>query len=70
MGVSVENNKHGFPRVDILREIPAVLRLMSCEPLLEDIGDIDLQVQENSSLKAKQEANSKVVQMVIKREAA
>lgn len=42
LGVSVGNKKHGYPRVDILRRIPAVLRFLSCEPLLEDIGDINL----------------------------
>jgi protein gp37 len=42
LGVSVEDHKYGFPRVDILREIPAAKRFLSCEPLLEDIGDINL----------------------------
>lgn len=42
LGVSVEDHKYGFPRVDILRRIPAVLRFLSCEPLLEDISDINL----------------------------
>jgi len=41
MGVSVENQKHGLPRIDILREIPAKIRFLSMEPLLEDLGDID-----------------------------
>lgn len=41
LGVSVENreNKH---RIDLLREIPAALRFLSIEPLLEDIGELDL----------------------------
>ena len=34
--------KHGYPRVDTLRTIPAAKRFVSCEPLLEDISDIDL----------------------------
>jgi len=42
LGVSVENREHGLTRVDILRTIPAVVRFLSCEPLLEDLGTIDL----------------------------
>lgn len=42
LGVTVENKKHGLPRVDILREIPAKVRFLSCEPLLEDLGAPDL----------------------------
>jgi protein gp37 len=41
-GVSVENRKHGLPRVDLLRSAPAAVRFLSVEPLLEDLGDIDL----------------------------
>lgn len=41
-GVSVENRKHGLPRVDALREAPAALRFLSIEPLLEDLGELDL----------------------------
>jgi protein gp37 len=41
-GVSVENRKHGLPRVDHLREAPAAIRFLSIEPLLEDLGRIDL----------------------------
>ena len=41
-GVSVENRKHGLPRVDHLREAPAIVRWLSVEPLLEDVGEIDL----------------------------
>ena len=41
-GVSVENRKHGLPRIDALRKAPAVVRFLSCEPLLEDLGAIDL----------------------------
>ena len=41
LGVSVENNatKH---RMDILRQIPAALRFVSFEPLLEDLGELNL----------------------------
>ena len=41
-GVSVENKKQGIPRIDILRETPAAIRFLSCEPLLEDLGDVNL----------------------------
>jgi protein gp37 len=42
LGVSCEDRKNGYPRVDVLRTIPAVKRFVSCEPLLEDIRDINL----------------------------
>ncbi|HSN30756.1 MAG TPA: phage Gp37/Gp68 family protein [Kofleriaceae bacterium] len=42
VGVSVEDRKHGLPRIDVLREIPATVRWLSIEPLLEDLGTIDL----------------------------
>jgi protein gp37 len=42
LGVSVENIKHGLPRIDHLRQIPAVIRFLSAEPLLEDLGEFDL----------------------------
>jgi protein gp37 len=41
-GVSVENRKHGLPRVDDLRDSPAGLRFLSIEPLLEDLGLLNL----------------------------
>ena len=41
-GVSVENRKHGLPRIDELREAPAAIRFLSIEPLLEDLGRINL----------------------------
>lgn len=41
-GVSVENRKHGFPRIDALRRAPAAVRFLSIEPLLEDLGEINL----------------------------
>ena len=41
-GVSVENREHGLPRIDALREIPATVRFLSIEPLLEDLGELDL----------------------------
>jgi len=41
-GVSVENRQHGLPRVDLLRQAPAKIRFLSVEPLLEDLGTINL----------------------------
>jgi protein gp37 len=41
-GVSVENKKHGVPRIEHLRGSAAEMRFLSIEPLLEDIGTIDL----------------------------
>ena len=41
-GVSVENRKHGVPRIDVLRQAPAAVRFLSIEPLLEDLGRINL----------------------------
>jgi protein gp37 len=41
-GVSVENRKHGLPRIEHLRQAPAQIRILSIEPLLEDLGRIDL----------------------------
>ncbi len=41
-GVSVENRKHGLPRIDLLRQSPAQVRFLSIEPLLEHIGRINL----------------------------
>ena len=42
-GVSVENKKHGLPRIDHLRQAPAAVRFLSIEPLLEDLGPINLE---------------------------
>jgi protein gp37 len=41
-GVSVENRKHGLPRIDDLRGTPAAIRFLSVEPLLEDLGQVGL----------------------------
>src|SRR5262245_44113842 len=41
-GVSVENRRHGLPRIEHLRDAPAAVRFLSIEPLLEDLGKIDL----------------------------
>lgn len=42
LGVSVENRKHGLPRIPVLRGIDAEVRFLSVEPLLEDLGNFDL----------------------------
>jgi protein gp37 len=41
-GVSVEDREHGLPRIDELRVAPAAVRFLSIEPLLEDLGVINL----------------------------
>src|SRR5947209_1687931 len=41
-GVSVEDRKHGLPRVRDLQEAPALVRFLSIEPLLEELGRFDL----------------------------
>jgi len=41
-GVSVENRKHGLPRIERLRSAPAAVRFLSVEPLLEDLGQLNL----------------------------
>jgi protein gp37 len=42
-GVSVENRRHGLPRIDHLRAAPALVRFLSVEPLLEDLGAVNLE---------------------------
>jgi protein gp37 len=41
-GVSVEDRAHGLPRVKSLQRTRASVRFLSIEPLLEDLGRIDL----------------------------
>jgi protein gp37 len=41
MGVSVEDSRV-FQRVDDLREVPAAVRFLSCEPLIGSLAGIDL----------------------------
>lgn len=41
-GVSIENQKHGFPRLRDLQAAKACVRFLSVEPLLEDLGSLDL----------------------------
>jgi protein gp37 len=41
-GVSVEDRKYGLPRLAHLQSTPAAVRFLSIEPLLEDLGMLDL----------------------------
>ena len=41
-GVSVENRKHGLPRITKLRSANPTVSFLSIEPLLEDLGKFDL----------------------------
>ena len=41
-GVSVENRAQGLVRIRHLQEAPAAIRFLSIEPLLEDLGEINL----------------------------
>ena len=38
LGVSVENKKHGVPRIDHLRTVPSSVRFLSIEPLLGPVS--------------------------------
>ncbi|HXM02309.1 MAG TPA: phage Gp37/Gp68 family protein [Chthoniobacterales bacterium] len=42
-GVSVENRKHGLPRIEHLRQSPARVRFLSIEPLLEHLAEFSLE---------------------------
>ena len=42
LGVTVEDRVYGLPRLHALRRISAAVRFVSIEPLLEDLGEIDL----------------------------
>jgi protein gp37 len=41
-GVSVEDRRHGLPRLADLQNAPAAVRFLSVEPLLEDLGPLNL----------------------------
>lgn len=43
LGVSVEDREYGVPRIDYLRTIDAQVRFLSIEPLLESLGEINLE---------------------------
>jgi protein gp37 len=42
LGVTVENKKDGLPRINYLRRVDVQIRFLSLEPLLENLGAIDL----------------------------
>jgi protein gp37 len=42
IGTTVENRKNGYPRIDALRSVPATVRFISFEPLIENVSDVDL----------------------------
>lgn len=42
LGVTVEDRKFGLPRLDWLRQVPAHIRFVSVEPLLEELGALNL----------------------------
>jgi protein gp37 len=42
-GVSVEDKKYGVPRIKDLQQAKAAVRFLSVEPLLEDLGRLNLQ---------------------------
>ncbi|HKF52178.1 MAG TPA: phage Gp37/Gp68 family protein [Candidatus Acidoferrales bacterium] len=41
-GVSVEDKRYGVPRIEHLRNARAAVRFLSVEPLLEDVGKLNL----------------------------
>lgn len=41
-GTSVEDKKYGVPRIAELQDAPAGIRFLSIEPLLEDLGTVNL----------------------------
>ncbi|MET0001349.1 MAG: phage Gp37/Gp68 family protein [Candidatus Thiodiazotropha lotti] len=43
LGATVEDKKYGVPRIDQLRNIKAKIRFLSIEPLLEDLGNLNLE---------------------------
>ena len=42
-GVSVEDRAHGLVRIKHLQQAPAAVRFLSIEPLLEDLGEVNLE---------------------------
>ncbi|MGZ3680206.1 MAG: DUF5131 family protein [Ktedonobacterales bacterium] len=42
-GVSAEDRRYGLPRIDLLRTAPVRVRFLSIEPLLQDLGQINLE---------------------------
>ena len=42
LGVTVEDRDQANRRIPLLKQTPARIRFLSCEPLLEDLGELDL----------------------------
>lgn len=42
LGVTVEDRRYGLPRIEHLRQVPARVRFLSVEPMLEDLWPLDL----------------------------
>jgi protein gp37 len=42
LGVSVEDRQSGIQRIEFLRSVVCRIRFISCEPLLEDLGELDM----------------------------
>jgi protein gp37 len=42
LGTSVEDRRYGLPRIPFVRSLRATVRFLSIEPLLEDLGELDL----------------------------
>lgn len=42
LGVTIENKQQGLPRIDKLRNLQASVKFLSVEPLLEDLGVMNL----------------------------
>ena len=42
-GVSVEDQRYGLPRIESLQDSDVAMRFLSVEPLLEDLGPLDLE---------------------------
>ncbi|HDR9053542.1 TPA: phage Gp37/Gp68 family protein [Burkholderia vietnamiensis] len=43
LGVTVEDRRYGLPRIDELRAVQGGVRFLSVEPLLEDLGTLNLE---------------------------
>lgn len=43
LGVSVEDRQYGVPRIGHLQKVKSATRFLSVEPLLEDVGQLNLQ---------------------------
>jgi protein gp37 len=43
LGVTAENREQAVRRISALRSIPTAIRFVSAEPLLEDLGELDLE---------------------------